>query len=328
MKRVLLALYIGFIAVGYASAPIYGYFWCRYTYENPTTPEVEENAHYFSIERGYIRWQTKTSPVSFKGTIDVSQKSDATNQSDWNIRLKYAQADWTLPYIGDAIPDAKLMIGLQKVYFGIVDLWEYTLIDKNLEENEKKMNSADLGVGFYGLIPQGYGEFSVQAFNGNGYSNVTETNTNKAMCANLSLIPYPGIMLKGSYWLAETPYQSDSVTIIQVDETRYVGLLRIKFGPVTVIGEYLGTKDYETDGMGYCGYAEIALNKKISVLGRYDYFDPDTDVDNNGHNLILGGVNWSVSDVLLAQLNYHLKTYEDDTRDSSDKVMVQFKYSY
>jgi hypothetical protein len=329
MKGFLFVLLAGLVVFAYADAPIYGYFWTRFTYENPTQPEdVETNANYFSIERGYIRWKTKTSPVSFKGTIDVSQKSDATNKSDWNIRLKYAQADWTLPYVADAIPDAKLMIGLQKVYFGIVDLWGYQLIDKNLEENEKKMNSADLGIGFYGLLPAGYGEFSVQAFNGNGYTSVTETNTNKALCANLAVIPYPGIMFKGSYWMAETPFQQDSVTIIQVDQNRYAGLVQLTYGPAKLIGEYLGTKDHETDGMGYSGILEFDITKTVSILGRYDYFDPDTDVDDNGHNLILGGINWHISDVLLAQCNYHLKTYEDDDTDSSDNIMVQFKYSY
>jgi len=170
MKYTLSVLLLGLMVFGYAEAPIYGYFWTRYTYENPTTPEVEENEHYFSIERGYIRWKTKNSPVAFSGTIDITSKQNATASTDWQIRLKYAQADWTLPGIGEYLPEAKLMLGLQKVFFGIVDLWEYAVIEKNLEEAEKKMNSAELGVGFHSLLPGGYGEFSVQAFNGNGYA--------------------------------------------------------------------------------------------------------------------------------------------------------------
>ncbi len=328
MKQIVLVLLLGVMVFGYASAPIYGYFWTRYTFENPTTPEdVDENENYFSIERGYVRWQTKTVPVSFKGTIDISSKSGATDASDWNVRLKYAQADWKLPYIGDAIPDAKAIIGLQKIYFGIMDLWEYPLIEKNLEEVEKKMSSADLGIGFHGLFPKGYGEFSVQVFNGNFYTDVTETNTNKALCGNLALIPFPGVMVKGSYWYAEQPFEVDTLTIEQVDHNRYAGLLRVKYGPVTVFGEYLGTKDHETDGMGYSGFAEFELTNKVSVLGRYDYFDPDTDVDNNAHSRIIGGLNWKVSKHLLWQNNYQIKMYEDDSHDE-DKIMVQFKYSY
>lgn len=328
MKNSILVLLVGLAVFGYASSEIYGYFWTRYTFENPTTPEVDENEHYFSIERGYVRWQTKTTPVSFKGTIDISSKRGATNASDWNVRLKYAQADWKLPYVGDAIPDAKAIIGLQKIYFGIMDLWEYPLIEKNLEEVEKKMSSADLGVGFHGLIPDGYGEFSVQVFNGNFYTDVTETNTNKALCGNVAFMPLPGVMLKGSYWYAKQPMEVDTLTTEQVDHNRYAGLLQVKYGPVTVFGEYLGTKDHETDGMGYSAFAEFALTNKVSILGRYDYFDSDTDVDENGHSRIIAGFNWRVSDVLLWQNNYQIKMYEDDARDSEDKVMVQFKYSY
>jgi hypothetical protein len=326
MKYTLCVLLLGLMVFGYAEAPIYGYFWVRYTYQNPTTPEVEENANYFSIERGYIRWKTSTKPVSFSGTVDITSKKDATASTDWQVRLKYAQADWTLPGIGEYLPDAKLILGLQKVYFGIVDLWEYPVIEKNLDEAEKKMNSAELGVGFYSLLPGGYGEFSVQAFNGNGYTDVVEVNTNKAVVGNLSIVPLPGVMLKGSYWMAKQP--SGDTIITQVDQNRYTGLLQLKYGPVTVIGEYLGTKDDETNGMGYMGFAELAITKQISILGRYDYFDSDTDVDNNAHSRIIGGLNWSVSDALLTQLNYQIKTYEDTERDSEDMIMLQFKVSY
>jgi hypothetical protein len=326
MKYFLSVLLLGLVVFGYAEAPIYGYFWIRYTYENPTTPEVEENANFFSVERGYIRWKTKTSPVSFSGTVDITSKKNATASTDWQVRLKYAQADWTLPGIGEYLPDAKLMLGLQKVYFGIVDLWEYPVIEKNLDEAEKKMNSAELGVGFHSLLPGGYGEFSVQAFNGNGYSNIVEVNTNKALVGNLSIVPIPGVMLKGSYWMAKQP--SGDTIITQVDQNRYTGLLQLKYGPVTVVGEYLGTKDGDVNGMGYMGFAEFALTKCVSILGRYDYYDSDTDTDNNGHNRIIGGINWNVSGALLTQLNYQIKSYEDEERDAEDMVMLQFKVSY
>ncbi len=332
MRKLFLVLLLGLVVFTYADAPIYGYFWCRYTFENPTTPELEEgeeHEHYFSIERGYIRWKTKTEPVSFSGTIDVSSKADATNASDWNIRLKYAQADWTLPYIGDYLPDTKLMLGLQKVYFGIMDIWEYPIIEKNLEEVEKKTNSADLGIGLHGLFPEGYGEFAIQVFNGNGYTHVVETNSNKALCGNVALIPLPGVMLKGSIWYADQPVLIDSI-VEQVDQRRYAGLVRVIYGPVTVIGEYLGTKDHETNGMGYMGFAEVALTKTFSVLGRFDYFDKNTDeeAENDAYNRIFGGFNYRISKTLLTQVNYQLKTFEDEEKDSEDKIQIQFKYSY
>ncbi len=326
MKHVFMFALLGLSFFTYAEAPIYGYFWIRYTYDNPTTPEVDENVNYFSVERGYIRWKTKTNPVSFSGTVDITSKANATASTDWQIRLKYAQIDWRLPGLGEYLPDVKLMIGLQKVYFGIVDLWEYPAIEKNLEEVEKKMNSAELGVGFQSLLPGGYGEFSVQAFNGNGYSNVFEVNTNKALVGNLSLIPLAGVVLKGSYWIAEQPFGDTIVT--QVTQDRYVGLLQVKYGPVTLVAEYLGTKDDETTGMGYMGFAEFAMTETVSILGRYDFYDSNTDVQNNAHNRIIGGLNWHISNQLLTQLDYQITIYEDEDRESEDRFMVQFKVSY
>lgn len=326
MKYVLSVLFLLIMGLGYAEAPIYGYFWFRYTYDNPTTPEVEENANYFSVERGYIRWKTSTKPVSFNGTVDITSSAGATAKTDWQVRLKYAQADWSLPGTAKFLPEAKLMLGLQKVYFGITDLWEYPLIEKNLEEAEKKMNSAELGAGFHSLLPRGYGEFSIQVFNGNGYTNVVEVNTNKALLGNLSLIPIPGVMLKGSYWTATQP--SGDTLVTQVKQDRYAGLAQVKYGPVTLIAEYLGTRDEETNGMGYMGYVELAATERLSIVGRYDHFDKDTDADNDAHNRLIGGVNYRFAKNLLAQLNYQMKTYEDDERDGVDAVMLQFKVSY
>lgn len=327
MKYLIILSMLGLLIIAHAEVPIYGYFWLRYTYDNPTQPEdIEENEHYFSINRGYISWKTKTKPVSFTGTIDITNKKDATNASDWNIRLKYAQADWTLPGLGQYIPDAKLIIGLQKVYFGVVDIWTYPLVEKNLEEREKIMSSADLGIGFHGLLPSGHGEFSLQAFNGNFYTHVTENNTNKAICGNLALIPIPGVMLKGSFWVAKAPVGDTVIT--QVDQNRYVGLLRIQYGPVTVFGEYLVTKNDQLDGMGYSTFVEWSVTNRLNLLGRYDYFDMDTAVDDNALGVAIGGFNYKISTTLLFQANYERKMPEDETRDDSDAILCQFKVSY
>lgn len=328
MKYMLSTLLLTTAVVSFAEVPIFGYFWCRYTLENPTTPEVSEYKNYFSIERGYVRWKTKTVPVSFSATLDISQKSGATNQSDWSVRLKHAHADWTLPYISTFIPDTRLVIGMQKIYFGIVDLWNYELIEKTLEQVEKKMDSADLGIGLRGSIPGDHGEFSIQVFNGNGFTSVAETNINKALLGNIAIIPFPGIMLKASYWKAEAPYEPDSTTLIQVAQDRYVGILRLAYGPVKITGEYLRTMDYSAAGIGYSGVIQGECPYNIGILGRYDYFDPDTDIDDDGHKRMIGGINYAISDNLLSQLNYQIITYDDETQDASDKIMLQFKYSY
>lgn len=326
MKKLLFISISGLFAFTYAEVPLYGYFWIRYTYENPTTPASSENANFFSIDRGYIRWRSKSEPVSFTGTIDVTNKKNATNVSDWNIRLKYAHADWILPGIGQYIPDARFMIGLQKIYFGMIDIWEYPLIEKDLEERENIMSSADLGVGFHGLLPRGYGEFSLQAFNGNFYTHVTEDNTNKALCGNLSLVPLPNIMIKGSFWIATASVGDTLIT--QVDNNRYAGVLRLQYGPVTISGEYLVTRSDQISGVGYSAFAEWAVIDRLSLLGRYDYFDSNVDTGDDALAVTIGGFNYRISNTLLFQANYERKMPQDAAQDDSDAILCQFKISY
>ncbi len=326
MKCLLIISTLGSFILTYADVPLYGYFWIRYTYEDPTTPAIDENENFFSIDRGYIRWSSKSEPVSFSGTIDITNKKNATNVSDWNIRLKYAQADWTLPGVGRYVPAAKLMIGLQKIYFGAVDIWEYPLIEKNLEERENIMSSSDLGIGFHGLLPRGYGEFSLQAFNGNFYTSVTEDNTNKALCGNLTFVPLSSIMIKGSFWIAKASIGDTLIT--QVDNNRYAGVLRVQYGHVTAFGEYIVIKSDQVSGIGYSAFAEWAVTDRLSLLGRYDHFDSDIDTDNNAFGLAIGGFNYKISNSLVFQANYERKMPEDNTIDDSDAVLCQVKISY
>jgi hypothetical protein len=347
-----LALLISVPASLGADAPIYGYFFLRYTYDNPFNPDSmrdKDHANAFSIERGYIRWKTSTTPVSVSGTVDLTMKSKATGASDWNVRLKYAQADWFLPYIGKVLPDTKLSLGLQKVFFGTTDIWEYPLIEKSLEDAQGKISSADLGLGLNGFLPAGYGDFAVQLFNGTGYSSAVENDINKAVNGNLSLVPPTiipgiGIMLKVSYWMDmnKVKYYSaaDSETLkVDLDRNRYAVVGKLKFKWLTMLGEYLGTQDGSTpddkitEGKGWSVFGEIAPVNWLGLLARYDMWDKNvTDTaaaaQNDAITTLIGGLNLKVSNELLLQFNYQKASYQDTTRLPVDKFMVQAKYSF
>lgn len=347
-----LVLALSASALLFGDAPVYGYFFLRYTYDNPFNPDTmsgKDRANAFSIERGYLRWKTGTKPVSVSGTVDITMKSKATSASDWNVRLKYAQADWSLPYVDKALPDAKLTLGLQKVYFGTTDIWEYPLIEKSLEDVHGKISSADLGLGFYGLLPAGYGDLAVQLFNGPGYSSAVENDVNKALNANLSLVPPAvipglGIMLKGSYWMDMNRVKyfsaADSETLsVDLDRNRYAVVGQLKYRWLTVLGEYLGTQDGKTpdnavtEGKGWSVFGEIAPVRKFALLGRYDKWDKNvtdttTAANTDAVKVLIAGLNWKVSSELLMQFNYQKTVYEDTARLPVDKFMVQAKYSF
>ncbi len=338
------------ISIVYADAPIYGYFWLRYTYDYLMKPDTAtQHPHAFSIERGYIRWKTSASPVAVSGTIDINMKSGFTKDSDWQVRLKYSQADWTLPYIGKFLPDAKLMLGMQKVYFGLADLWEYPVIEKALEDYIKKINTADLGVGFYSYLPNGFGDVSIQLFNGSGYSKPTEIDLNKATCLNASIVPPVllrnfGVMLKGSYWMEKTTAKywspADTETLsVHLTENRMAGVVKLSYAPVSLIGEYFISEDGKlpdnkiTKGVGYSFVGQIDITKNFAILGRYDMWDKNVS-DTTAASKIdavytkIFGVNYKLSDNLLIQANYQATEYQDTLKVPVDKFMLQAKYSY
>lgn len=311
MKKIIALLFtllIGFVFEVKADTPIYGYFWFRYTADN-------QGIEQFSIDRGYIRWKQKLDSAEITGTVDIAQKKDATQSSDWQIRLKDANVSLT-----KIIPEGKLIFGLQKTYFGVIEPWEYPVLVKALEDDAKLLSSRDLGVGITGNLPAGLGGYAVACYNGNGYSNVVETNQNKALVASLDLIPIPGITLRGSVWQAKNDDDED--------EKRTAGVLTFANGPISLIGEYLTSEDGAKKGAGYSGFISAQIFPKFAVAFRYDQWDKDTAIENNAYTKLVGGFNIDIADNTLLQLNYINKIYEDSSEEAHTQYVAQVKYSF
>ncbi|MDY0150646.1 MAG: porin [Candidatus Cloacimonas sp.] len=364
MRNLLLVLILGTILIptllNAQEIKLSGEMWNRWTMENAKGFDGNDvtNKNYFSLERGYIGLETKFSE-STKGRITVDIFSTDALKDGAGLKLKYAYVDFAnlMP-----VKDLTLTAGLQKVYFGTIYDWNYSLIGKAPSDEYKLANSADYGVSLNGYLPNGLGEYALGVYNGEGYkswgSNLKD-NTEMAVLANLRLTPMPGVTVGGSYMMnsAERDKKLSDGTVNPAfnEQALLDGVLRLAYGPLDFWAEYL-SKDVQyqaiNDANNYTANALMLmpilslsqfLPADLQLIGRYDQWDEtDNPANKNLATAITAGVNYnfmhdeSANPALQLQLNYTSKSYVEDEsaaayadgKKDSNQLMLQLKWRF
>lgn len=335
-----------------------GEIWNRWTYETGKSgDETITKKNSFALERGYFDLRPKFSEnTSGRFTVDLySAEADKFTEGA-GLKLKYGFIDFNnlIP-----IKDMTLTAGLQKVYFGTIYDWDYSLITKAPTDEYKVATSADYGITLNGQLPAGFGEYAVGVYNGEGYKAFgKKCNISPEFLANVRLIPIAGVTLGGSF-------MSNSVGADDADnyekQMLMDGMARLAYGPVDVLGELI-YKDVEfpNDNVVDMNYTEIGfmvmptlslrslIGRDIQLIGRYDRWDGkerdkvDNLLKDYLSNTITGGVNYNFmhdekeSPKMQLQLNLVQKTYDEaesaagyaNKKKDSTTMMMQLKYKF
>ena len=296
--------------------------WNRYTAD---VSGGELNESEFSLERGYIRIEPKFSD-KIKGRFNIDLFSDDDALDGAGLKLKYAYLDFAevLP-----IPESKISVGLIKHYFGTVYDWEYISIEKALEDKQGVAASTDYGIALYGYLPNGYGEYAVSVLNGEGYKKTgVDLDKEPEVAANLRVIPIPGIAIGGSVL-----YENDAY-----DRLAYAGVGHFSKGAFELWAEYLVSEVSDVTSNGFMVMPIIKLKGltgvDVDLLGRFDMWDENTNVDDDGYMTITAGLNWNLvrnskgKPMVFLQFQGAREMFEDDASSDIDKVMAQLQWKF
>ncbi|MBN1949545.1 MAG: hypothetical protein JW784_07360 [Candidatus Cloacimonetes bacterium] len=316
--------------------------WNRWTYKlidgNVKTNEM-------SLARGYFRLEPKFSEnISGRFNLDYFSQEEAIDGA--GLKLKYAYLDFKnfIP-----VKDATLTVGLMKTYFGTIYEWEYPLIEKDPSDLYKFVSSTDYGLGVSGYFPKGYGTYALAVYNGEGYKKTGGAiNKDLNYLANLRVTPIVGVTLGGSYMFQsknDSEIEEDGEMIDNPAREEYnliAGVGKFAYGPVSVLAQYLNkvkskpnVDDYEDVTSTVISVMPLfKVNNKIDILGRYDMYDPNTDQDDDGYNIIIAGVNYHImkdsknAPKLFVQLNYEMKQYEASDHDDETQILAQLRWIF
>lgn len=395
-KRALcLGLLILPLMAGAVETKLSGEFWGRWINETAKKKDSSANytdkmvSNYLSLERGYLGLETKFSEMTkARFTIDIftTDKSHEYIQDSLQtilpveaitspnkfgsvdgagLKIKYAYVDFTglVP-----VPDLTLSAGMQKVYFGTIYDWNYTLIGKAPTDEYKVANSADLGLTLNGYIPHGYGEYALGVYNGEGYKKVATSlkeNIDFAYLANLRLTPLPGITLGGSYMNNTVgrakALDGDGLNSSYEKQQLMDGLIRLAYGPLDVWGEYITkkvefpnetsaskTKEYTATGLSIVPIISLQdyINTDVQLVGRYDSWDESdrilADKARSKLSAMTFGANYnflhdeSAVPAMQLQLNYTTKSYDEgsshsdftDGKKDTSQINLQLKWRF
>jgi hypothetical protein len=218
----------------------------------------------------------------------------------------------------------------------------YRLQDTMFIERNGNFNSADIGVTFVTLLgdempkeyqekvssyyPGRYGSMSFGLYNGGGY-HASEKNQNKPFEARLTLRPLPDVIpgLQFSYFGIWGKGNKDA----NPDWNVNLGMASFEHEYVILTGQYYKGKGNqggsdENDKDGYSFFAEIKPHKKFSLIGRYDYFDPNDDADDDENSRYIAGIAYHIDkphkNMLL--LDYDTVDYKQSGKTDDKRIQL------
>jgi len=305
MKKILLVVSItGFM---FAEGKIGGVTYFDY-YSNT------EKASGFNFQRQYFGYVGDVSDqVSFKILFDVGRSDSDTRLTTY---LKKAQVNYKSSF-------GKFNFGLigMNTYAVQESNWGYRFIEKSAIDKNGFSSTADIGVGFSKSIIDNL-NLSLLIVNGEGFKtpqgdkfqkiafNATygESNLNKNDGYNGGLV----------YTTEST--DTDPTTMTSV------------FGGFAGIGLRLGGEyDMQTkDGINLniiSVSTNYAVRDNIDIFTRYDIYDGDTSIDNDGENYLVTGIVLDCDGGISVAPNMRMTTSEDASDSSTEyKVNFQFKF--
>jgi polyhydroxyalkanoate synthesis regulator phasin len=327
----------------------FGLLWYL-SYQNGEKSDNDNGTGYsqFTIKRGYLTVKKDFLPwFTSRMTLDVTTvKDDAADDYTGSlaVRIKYMYGQFNLP---DFAFFTKPFIEFGQVHMPWLDYEEnlnwYRCQDTMFVERNNTFNSADQGINFVSLFgglineeyqkkvnsayPGRYGSMALSVMNGSGY-HASENNGNKVLEGRLTVRPLPDIVpgLQLSYFgITGKGNQTTDPPEWQVN----LGFLSFEHEYVVLTGQYYwgkgnqsGADEFKKDG--YSFFTELKPHKKFSIIGRYDYFNPNKDQKDDENRRYIAGVAYHLDKqhMNMILLDYDMVDYKQTNKSDDRRVQL------
>lgn len=329
MKRlygVVVALCYVLLAVSLASAgnpvegknskvTLDGVSFLKYYYNVGHHDPASKSFNAFEVERIYLTGRYRPSDkLMFRVTTDV-RRYDAKGGSEqpFFIVLKYGYVE-----IKGCVPNAVTILGQHGApIVGFLEKqWGFRSVYNVMVDKDFGISSTYLGVGLKGKAANKRVVYAVTIANGNKWRK-RESDKYKALLGRVTVIPMSGLALSGLVKVnADASPSSDYM------DTWLGGTVAFQKEKFTVAGDVMLKTDKQGPGMedvkgqGISVYGRVQAMPSVTVFGRLDIVDPNTDTDNDGYNRIIAGVARNLAKKVKAIVDVNAVTYEESGKDT------------
>jgi len=352
MKKHLVLLAVGIIlAASWASAAdettVQGTLYAHWTWD---LSDGADDANEFALSRAYVTVRSKLSEyTSVRITADLRETD---NFDGYSVILKYGYIDWKPKFVSDFLT---VRFGLQPtLYIAYVQkTWGRRYVSRVATDLAGFRTSSDLGVGAF-LDFTDHGAPVTAAFhvwNGTSYSEVEELNKQKDFSGLVMVKPaeesddFKGTQFFARYHMG---YQNEEIPAT-VDAADF------KSNTFSVSGllAYRRTIDAGFDlsfnehgrgaGMEYLSrtaysiFGTVYLEdfagpdsplRTLNLFGRMDINDPDTDTDDDGDTMLIGGLECFPAKGFRASVNLRNISYESAAVDDETYLYLNTMFSF
>ena len=309
---------------GESMTKLSGTFYFDYFADLTDRPDTDQTAQRgFEIRRAYLTMKKSWGDVMFRATTDVDYKFGTGNL---NVYAKYLY----LQHSG-LIDNAKLLVGQHSpnTQAWIESKWRYRSMEKTMSDAAGWTDAATFGAGLQGKASEGMFEYSVDLNNGNGYKAPVRKD-GIGFAARGVATPSEGVSLSALF-TSNTPgtyLHTDGVTVKGSDQanTYIEGAAGYEQDRYSIFGQYgmfeNGASDVKSSGLSIFGRA--LLTDGTYGVARLDVVDPDTDMDDDGYNWVLVGVDYELHEGYFLQPSLRVKKFQSDAVESVTEFVLTF----
>lgn len=299
--------------------------------------QLSDSANYnaFDVTRAYVNVRGSFDHgVSTRVTSDLYRGDNGS----YDLRIKYA-------YVSLALAKAPIAFSLGQIQTPWIawqeDLWGYRFQGTVPLDRTGYLTSADLGLSALGRFMDDALTVHLAVVNGEGY-HAAESGSSKDVEGRASvrlLRSDLGGQLGG---LRLTGYAGIGSSTGGGLRNRFVGELSYKSSLATLAGEYAiartrsGPESPTNQNVpGRVGSIFGVLNvpdSPVSLIGRVDIVDPNTDADGDRHTVVIGGIAYKVSPNLRLLADIDHTGYQtqpaDEVYELRNKGLLQVEFSF
>jgi hypothetical protein len=259
-----------------------GVGYLNYSYQLRTDSSIAPVGHSnnFDVARSYIRALGKfAGGVQTQITVDVDGRKAASNQL--TFRLKYAFVSWTPE-------NSPLTYKIGAVHTPWLD-WEENLNDYRMQgtmpmERAGYLSSSDFGAAIDGMWKYDLIGMQVGVYNGENYNNAPG-DSHKDVEGRLSVRLARSNLAGKAGGLRLNAYGQVGKANGGGTRTRYIGMVSYKSRTVTLAAQIgmaqdsvsAALKNQKGQVLAAYGVFRFSDSSKVSLIGRVDQFDPNTD---------------------------------------------------